>query len=36
MMANLHEGEVVQGGSTITQQPAKNLYQDQENRTLTL
>jgi penicillin-binding protein 1B len=36
LMANLHEGEVVQGGSTITQQLAKNLYQDQENRTLTL
>ncbi|HYV84528.1 MAG TPA: PBP1A family penicillin-binding protein [Patescibacteria group bacterium] len=36
LMANLHEGEVVQGGSTITQQLAKNLYQDQESRTLTL
>src|SRR5262245_15335620 len=36
LVANLHEGEVVQGGSTITQQLAKNLYQDQESRTLAL
>jgi len=35
LWANLREGEVVQGGSTITQQLAKNLYGGQENRTLT-
>jgi len=35
MWANLRHGEVVQGGSTITQQLAKNLYGGQEDRTLT-
>jgi len=34
LWANLREGGVVQGGSTITQQLAKNLYGGQENRTL--
>jgi 1A family penicillin-binding protein len=35
MWANMREGEVVQGGSTITQQLAKNLYGGQNSRTLT-
>ena len=33
-VANLRSGEVVQGGSTITQQLAKNLYQSQDSRTV--
>jgi penicillin-binding protein 1B len=35
LFANLKSGEVVQGGSTITQQLAKNLYENHESRTLT-
>ncbi|HET8945873.1 MAG TPA: PBP1A family penicillin-binding protein [Candidatus Polarisedimenticolia bacterium] len=34
LLANLRQGEVVQGGSTITQQLAKNLYHAQEHRTV--
>jgi 1A family penicillin-binding protein len=34
LWANMRHGEVVQGGSTITQQLAKNLYGGQEDRTL--
>jgi penicillin-binding protein 1B len=33
-LANLREREVVQGGSTITQQLAKNLYHAQDRRTV--
>jgi penicillin-binding protein 1B len=35
LLANVRHGEVVQGGSTITQQLAKNLYHDQDERTVT-
>jgi penicillin-binding protein 1B len=35
LLANLREGEVVQGGSTITQQLAKNLYPGHADRTVT-
>src|SRR5262245_29355741 len=34
LIANLRHGEVVQGGSTITQQLAKNLYHAQDRRTV--
>jgi penicillin-binding protein 1B len=34
LVANLRHGEVVQGGSTITQQLAKNLYHSQDERTV--
>ena len=34
LIANMRHGEVVQGGSTITQQLAKNLYHAQDNRTV--
>ena len=33
-IANMRHGEVVQGGSTITQQLAKNLYHAQDRRTI--
>jgi penicillin-binding protein 1B len=35
LFANVRQGEVVQGGSTITQQLAKNLYSATDERTLT-
>ena len=35
LLANVRHGEVVQGGSTITQQLAKNLYHSQDQRTVT-
>jgi penicillin-binding protein 1B len=35
LVANVRHGEVVQGGSTITQQLAKNLYHSQDQRTIT-
>ncbi|HEU4403264.1 MAG TPA: PBP1A family penicillin-binding protein [Candidatus Polarisedimenticolia bacterium] len=35
LFANVRNGEVVQGGSTITQQLAKNLYPNNGERTLT-
>jgi len=34
LVANVRQGEVVQGGSTITQQLAKNLYHAQDRRTV--
>ncbi len=36
LLANIRSGEVVQGGSTITQQLAKNLYPGNNVRTFTL